>query len=225
MTGKELEALSPDFHWDTFFTDSGAPAITKLNVAVPDFFKAMNAEITGESLDVWKKYLTWQFIHNEAGLGPTAIVKENFDFFGKTLTGATEMRPRWKRCADYTNNELGEALGQKFAEKTFGKTGKERTLQMVNQLEKALGQDLGQLSWMTPATRKMALEKLKEIRNKIGYPDKWRDYSSVVIKRDDPLGNSMRADEFEFHRQLNKIGKPIDRTEWQMTPPTVNAYY
>jgi predicted metalloendopeptidase len=225
MTVKELETLSPDFQWQKFFTDSGAPPFQKLNVAAPDFFKAMNAEIAGTSLDVWKKYLTWMYIHAEAGLGPAAFVQANFDFYGKTLTGATEMRARWKRCTDYTNNELGEALGQKFAEKTFGKEGKDRTLKMVNELEKALGQDIQMLPWMTPATKAMAEAKLKEIRNKIGYPDKWRDYSSVAIQRDDPLGNTMRADQFEFQRQLNKIGKPVDRTEWQMTPPTVNAYY
>jgi predicted metalloendopeptidase len=225
MTVKELEGVSPAFRWETFFSDSGAPKFDKLNVAVPEFFQAMSAEITETSLDVWKKYLTWMLVHNEAGLGPSAFVQANFDFFGKKLTGATEMRPRWKRCTDYTNNELGEALGQKFVEKAFGKEGKQRTVAMVDQLEKALGQDIQKLTWMTPATKKMAEEKLKAIRNKIGYPDKWRDYSSVTIKPDDPLGNSMRADEFEFERQLNKIGKPIDRTEWQMTPPTVNAYY
>jgi endothelin-converting enzyme/putative endopeptidase len=135
------------------------------------------------------------------------------------------MRPRWKRCVDYTDNQLGEALGRKFVERTFGAEGKQRTLKMVDALEKALGQDIQGLSWMTPATKQKALEKLKAIGNKIGYPDKWRDYSSVVVKRDDAIGNGFRADEFEFERQLNKIGKPVDRGEWGMTPPTVDAYY
>jgi endothelin-converting enzyme/putative endopeptidase len=152
-------------------------------------------------------------------------VTEKYNFNGKALTGAKELRPRWKRCTDYTDAQLGEALGRKFVERTFGAEGKERTLKMVAELEKALGKDIEGLSWMTPATRQQAEIKLKAITNKIGYPDKWRDYSSVTITRDDVIGNSQRADEFEFHRTLAKIGKPVDRGEWDMTPPTVNAYY
>ena len=159
----------------------------------------------------WKTYLTWHLLHSEAPLLPAAFVEENFDFYGKTLTGAKEMRPRWKRCVDFTDAQLGEALGRKFVERTFGAEGKERTLKMVDALEKALGQDLEQVSWMTPATRQQALVKLKAITNKIGYPDKWRDYSSVAIERDDAIGNGFRADQFEFQRQLDKIGKPVDR--------------
>ena len=135
------------------------------------------------------------------------------------------MRPRWKRCVDFTDSQLGEALGQKYVERTFGAEGKARTLEMVNALEKALGEDIQDLSWMSPATKQQALVKLHAITNKIGYPDKWRDYSSVVIKRDDALGNDDRAAAFEVHRELQKIGKPVDRNEWEMTPPTVNAYY
>jgi putative endopeptidase len=176
-------------------------------------------------LDKWKVYLTWHVLHSEATVLPTAFLKENFDFYGKTLTGATEMRPRWKRCVDYTDHQLGEALGKKFVDKTFGAEGKERTLKMVHALEKALGEDIGQLPWMTPATKQAALVKLKAITNKIGFPDKYRDYSAVIIKRDDAIGNGFRADEAEFQRQVDKIGKPVDRLEWNMTPPTVNAYY
>ena len=135
------------------------------------------------------------------------------------------MRPRWKRCVEFTDDQLGEALGKKYVEKTFGAAGKERTLKMVHALETALAEDIEKLPWMTPATKKEALVKLQAITNKIGYPDKWRDYSSVEIKRDDAVGNSFRADQFEFQRQLDKIGKPVDRKEWGMTPPTVNAYY
>jgi putative endopeptidase len=225
MSKKDLEGLSPAFQWNQFLTDSGTPEFQSINVAWPDFFKAMNTELQNASLDDWKTYLTWHLLHSSAPLLPSAFTKENFSFYGKTLSGAEEMRPRWKRCVDFTDNQLGEALGKKYVEKTFGKEGKDRTLKMVDALEKAVGQDIENLSWMTPATKEQALIKLKAITNKIGYPDKWRDYSSVNVKRDDPVGNSIRANEFEFQRQLNKIGKPVDRGEWDMTPPTVNAYY
>ncbi len=225
MTKAELEKLGPNFGWQAYFTDTGAPAFRDINVAPPDFVKAVNAEIQNASLDDWKTYLTWHVLHSEAVLLPEPFVQEDFNFYGKTLTGATELRPRWKRCVDYTDNQLGEALGRKFVERTFGAEGKERTLKMVDALEKALAEDLRTISWMTPATKEKALVKLKAITNKIGYPEKWRDYSSVTIRRDDAIGNSDRASAFEFQRQLAKIGKPVDRTEWEMTPPTVNAYY
>src|SRR5262249_29280469 len=144
---------------------------------------------------------------------------------GRTLTGAKELRPRWKRCVDFADTELGEAVGQKYVDRTFGAEGKQRTLKMVEALEKSLARDIQELPWMTPATKQQALEKLRAITNKIGYPENWRDYSAVKIVRGDALGNHMRATEFEFHRQIAKIGKPLDRTEWYMSPPTVNAYY
>ncbi|HWB86175.1 MAG TPA: M13 family metallopeptidase [Bryobacteraceae bacterium] len=225
MDKQQLAALSPQFAWNQYFTDSGAPSFQSVNVAWPDFFKAVNSLVQSESLEDWKTYLTWQVLHSEAPLLPTPFVEENFNFFGKELTGAKEMRPRWKRCVDFTDAQLGEALGREYVERTFGAEGKARTLKMVDAIEKAMGADLQQLPWMTPATKQQALIKLKAITNKIGYPDKWRDYSSVVVKRDDALGNGFRADQFEFERQLAKIGKPVDRTEWAMTPPTVNAYY
>ncbi len=156
---------------------------------------------------------------------PAAFVNENFEFFSKTLRGTKELRPRWKRCVDYTDNELGEALGRKFVERTFGAEGKERTLRMVHEIERALQQDIRQLTWMTDATKKQALVKLAGVTNKIGYPDRWRDYSRLKIVRGDALGNVERADAFEFRRQINKIGTPVDRNEWLMSPPTVNAYY
>ncbi len=225
MTKAALEALAPEFRWNQYFRDSGSPEFQNVNVTWPDFFKALNAEIQSTGLDDWKAYLTWRLLHSQAPTLPTSFVQENFNFYGKTLTGATELRPRWKRCTDFTDNELGEALGRKFVERTFGKEGKERTLKMVEALEKALGQDIQNLSWMSAATKKKADEKLKSIANKIGYPDKWRDYSSVDIKRDDFMGNGYRADAYEFQRQIGKIGKPVDRNQWDMTPPTVNAYY
>jgi len=225
MSKPELASLSPAFRWNLYFTGSGAPEFQSINVAWPDFFKAVEAEIQRASLPEWKTYLTWHLLHSEAPLMPAAFVEENFDFYGKTLTGAKELRPRWKRCVDFTDGQLGEALGRKFVERTFGAEGKERTLKMVDALEKALGQDLEKVPWMTPATRQQAIVKLKAITNKIGYPDKWRDYSSVAIERGDAMGNAFRADQFEFERQLDKIGKPVDRLEWGMTTPTVNAYY
>jgi endothelin-converting enzyme/putative endopeptidase len=225
LTRPELQALDPDFSWDRYLTGAGAPTFQRVNVASPDFFKAVNAQIASAPLEDWKTYLTWHLVHSEIPFLPAAFVQENFGFFGQTLTGAKELRPRWKRCVDYTDAQLGEALGRKFVDRTFGAEGKERTLKMVDALEKALGQDLQAVSWMTPATKQKALDKLKAITNKIGYPEKWRDYSSVAIRRDDAVGNGFRADQFEFQRQLNKIGKPVDRLEWEMTPPTVNAYY
>jgi len=225
MTRREVEALNKNFQWRRYLTASGAPALPSANVAWPDFFKAVDSQIQSNSLENWKAYLTWHLLHSETAFLPSAFVQENFSFFGQTLTGQKEMRPRWKRCVSYADNQLGEALGRKFVERTFGAEGKQRTLQMVDALEKALGQDIQTLSWMTPATRQKALEKLSAITNKIGYPDKWRDYSRLAIARNDAMGNGFRADQFEFQRQLNKIGKPVDRGEWGMTPPTVNAYY
>jgi endothelin-converting enzyme/putative endopeptidase len=225
MSKPELETLEPAFQWAQYFTDAGAPAFQSVNVSWPDFFKAVNGVIQSASLDDWKTYLRWHVLHSEVPLLPTAFVNENFTFYGQALTGAKELRPRWKRCVDFTDNQLGEALGRKFVERTFGGDAKQRTLKMVDAIERALGQDIDQLTWMTAATKQEALLKLKAVTNKIGYPNKWRDYSSVEIKRDDAVGNGMRADRFEFQRELNKIGKPVDRQEWGMTPPTVNAYY
>jgi predicted metalloendopeptidase len=167
----------------------------------------------------------WHYVHTEAHLLSKAFSMENFNFFRKTLTGATEQQPRWKRCVAYADGDLGEALGKLYVERTFPPDAKARTLKMVNAIEAALGQDLEKLDWMTPETKVKAREKLHAITNKIGYPDRFRDYSSVKIVRGDAVGNSERATQFEFKRQLDKIGKPLDRLEWQMTPPTVNAYY
>ncbi len=223
---QQLEmSLDPSFGWPKYLADVNAPAIESLNVAVPEFFKAMDSLINTSSLDDWKTYLTWHLIHTDAPLLSSAFVNENFKFYGQYLTGAEELRPRWKRCVGFVDNDLGEALGQKFVERTFGAEGKERTLQMVHTIERELGKDIMALDWMSPATKQKAIEKLHAITNKIGYPDKWRDYSSVKITRTDAIGDDERATQFEFQRELNKIGKPVDHTEWQMTPPTVNAYY
>jgi putative endopeptidase len=223
MPVRELSMMAPSIDWGRYFAGIKAPVET-LNVAVPDFFKQLDAQINSVAVDNWKVYLTWQAVHAAAPLLPASFVNENFEFYGRSLTGAKELRPRWKRCVQFTDADLGEALGQKYVELTFGERGKERTLAMVRALEKALEQDIKQLDWMTQDTKKRALEKLHAISNKIGYPEKWRQYD-FEVKKGDPLGNSWRANTFEFKRQMSKIGKPVDKTEWHMTPPTVNAYY
>jgi putative endopeptidase len=225
MTIKELQALAPAIDWPKYFAGLGTPAFNELNVSAPNFFKALDAVIKNSSLADLKVYLRWHWLHNEAPLLDKALVDENFHFFGQTLRGAKELEPRWKRCVNMTDGDLGFALGQKFVEQVFPPGAKARVLSMVEEIETMLGQDIQSLDWMTPVTKKEAIVKLHGIANKIGYPDKWRDYSSVQIVRGDAVGNDERASEFETHRMLNKIGKPVDRTEWGMTPPTVNAYY
>jgi predicted metalloendopeptidase len=225
MSVEDLTKLAPAFAWNRYLKAIDVPPVQSLNVTVPDFFKGMQGLIEAEPLESWKTYLRWHVMHSAAHMLPQSFVDENFAFYGKTLTGAKELRPRWKRCVQYTDGDLGEALGQSYVDLTFGTEGKEGTLKMVQALEIALRQDIEQLPWMTDATKKQALIKLEKIANKIGYPDKWRDYSKLEIVRGDALGNSTRANIFEFNRQLAKIGKPVDRQEWDMTPPTVNAYY
>jgi endothelin-converting enzyme/putative endopeptidase len=224
-TPAELQALTPAFDWSAYFKGVGAPPIDALNVTEPAFFKGYNQVITETSLDDLKTYLRWHLVHSSAAVLSEPFVKENFVFYGTTLTGAKELRPRWKRCVQYTDGDLGEALGKAFVKEAFGPAAKEDTLKMVRELETTLEDDIKGLSWMTDATRAQALVKLHAIANKIGYPDKWRDYSALQIVRGDALGNSERANAFEFHRQMNRIGKPLDKSEWEMTPPTVNAYY
>jgi len=176
-------------------------------------------------VDDLKTYLRWHLMRSQTNSLPKAFQDENFNFYGKTLRGAKEMQARWKRCVAAADNDLGEALGRVFVEKYYPPEAKARTLKMVNELEAALHQDITELPWMSEVTKKQALVKLAAIQNKIGYPAKWRDYTALKIERGDALGNSLRANAFEVHRQLAKIGKPLDKQEWQMTPPTVNAYY
>ncbi len=225
MPKMELAQLSPNFNFDQFFVQVKAPAFSSLNVDVPAFLKEFSALLQNRNLADLRDYLTWHYVNGSARLLPKAFVDENFNFYGKVLTGVTEIKPRWKRCVSATDDELGEALGRKYVEKTFGEQGKQRTLEMVHEIEEQMGKDLESLTWMSPETKKQALIKLHAVTNKIGYPDKWRDYSSVQIVSDDFFGNWYRANEFESKRQRDKIGKPVDRAEWGMTPPTVNAYY
>jgi len=225
MTTKQLIALSPSFQWKIYFSKLGLPSVETLNVETPEFFKTLNLELRNERLASWKAYLRWHLVNANAPFLSSDFVNADFDFFGRTLQGAQELEPRWKRCVGYADNDLGEDLGQAYVERHFGPDAKQRAQKMVNEIEDAMSRDIDSLSWMTPTTKQHALEKLHAVANKIGYPDKWRDYSTLTIVRDDEMGNVLRAREFEFHRQLAKIGKPVDRGEWQMTPPTVNAYY
>ncbi len=225
MTVAELASLADSFNWPRYFTDVQAPEMKNLNVAVPDFFRGIETLLKSEPLPVWKTYLKLRLLHTEAEMLPSPLDSRNFAFYGTYLTGAKEQKPRWKRCVAAVDGDLGEALGKAYVERTFGAEGKARTLDMVKKLDAALRQDLEDLTWMTPATKQKAIEKLSAMTNKIGYPDRWRDYSALKIVRGDALGNSERGSQFEFSRQLRKIGQPPDRGEWAMTPPTVNAYY
>ncbi len=225
MTKTELEGVSPEFQWSAYFAKVGMPSLPSLNVSSPNFFKAMNEELQKEGLADWKIYLRWHLVHADASQLSTPFVNENFAFYGKTLRGQQELQPRWKRCTRAVDEYLGEDLGQAYVQKYFSPEAKQKALKIVKEIQAAMEQDVNGLQWMSPATKQQALAKLHGMANKIGYPDKWRDYSKLEIVRGDELGNVERARKFEFDRQLAKIGKPVDRGEWGMTPPTVNAYY
>jgi len=224
MSRDQAAALAPNFQLDRYFKEVNAPAFTELNVGNPDFFKHVNAVLDSEPLEALKTYVRWHVLNAAAPWLSQPFVDANFKF-QQVLTGQKEIQARWKRCVNLTDRELGEALGQRYVEETFSAESKARMLKMVDALEKSLAEDIQGLSWMSDETKKQAKIKLDAIRNKIGYPDVWRDYGSVVIKPDDLLGNVHRANEFEAKRQIAKIEKPLDRKEWGMTPPTVNAYY
>jgi putative endopeptidase len=225
MTVQELQTLSPSFAWQVYFSKVGLPSLASLNVAVPGFAKALSAEIDKEDLAGWKTYLRWHLVSANARFLPAAFVNEDFAFYGKTLAGTEQIEPRWKRCTQDVDEDLGEALGEAYVEKYFSPEAKQQAQKMVKEIEAAMQQDIDSLSWMSAATKPRALEKLHAVANKIGYPDHWRDYGKLDIVRGDEMGNVLRARQFEFNRQLAKIGKPVDRGEWGMTPPTVNAYY
>jgi endothelin-converting enzyme/putative endopeptidase len=225
MTVQELKALSPNFDWDTYLQGVNLPSVQSLNVAVPEFFTNLEGVLKAEPMENWQTYLRWHVTHDMAPYLSSNFVDENFDFYGRKLQGTEQLRPRWKRCVDYVDRDLGEALGQAYVKEAFPPSSKERTLKMVHDIEAAMATDIQSLDWMSPATKQRAVEKLHTVANKIGYPDKWRDYSQLEIVRGDFAGNIVRAQTFENQRQLAKIGKPLDRGEWDMSPPTVNAYY
>jgi predicted metalloendopeptidase len=225
MKQAELQALTPDWSWPDYFKEIKLTEPGEINVGQPDFFKAAAQVFANASLDDWKAYLRWHLLHGMAESLSNDFVAENFNFFGKTLTGAQELKPRWKRVVAKTDEALGESLGKLYVADNFPPEAKARALEMVNNLKDALADRIKSLEWMDEPTKQEALKKLAAFSVKIGYPDKWRDYSLLKIDRGPYALNVVRGDMFETDRRLKKIGKPVDRSEWGMTPPTVNAYY
>jgi endothelin-converting enzyme/putative endopeptidase len=225
MTLAEFIKLTPAFDWTAYLVGVGAPVFMSLDVADPDFFKGLEVSLNSLPLTDWKAYLRWTLIHGLVPSAPKAFVDEDFAFFDKRLGGQAAIKARWKRCVDATDEQLGEALGEAYVEREFSPEAKQRVRAMTHQIEKAMEADIKTLDWMSEKTKTRALEKLASVVYKIGHPDKWRDYSKLEIVRGDALGNMERASGFELRRQLAKIGKPVDRREWTMTPPTNDAYY
>ena len=225
MTKAALEQLAPSFGWDAYFKLVDAPAFTTLNVSNPDFVKGLEASLPGTPIDSWRAYFEAHALRSYAPLLTEAFQKESFDFWQHYLTGVPQERPRQFRCVQMVDRGMGDLIGQKYVEQTFGPDAKAQITQLVEALEKSLGEDIKTLDWMTDATKKAALAKLQAITNNVGYPKKWRDYGKVTIARDDYFGNSVRLAEFTHNRQIEKIGTPTDRTEWGMSTPTVNAFY
>jgi len=225
MNQAEFMKLTPAFDWAAYWKALGIPPQTEINVTEPAFYQEVNKLLETRGMADWKTYLRWHLARDRSPYLSARFVESSFDFYSKYLRGVTQIQPRWRRCVQFIDRDLGEALGQVFVEKTFSRDTKARALAMTKEIEKAMQTDLEQLTWMGPETRKQALAKLHTVVNKIGYPDKWRDYSSVSIARGDFVGDVSRSVVFESRRELNKIGKPVDRTEWQITPPTVDAYY
>jgi endothelin-converting enzyme/putative endopeptidase len=211
--------------FDEFRAAIKSPVITEINNANPDYIKEMMSLLRSSDLDTLRAYMRYHLLTAAANRLPKRFDDENFDFYGRILTGQPEQSARWKRCSNSVNGALGEALGQVYVAQYFAGDSKAKTLEMVHDIENAMERDLDQIDWMSSATKVRAKEKLHGVANKIGYPDKWRDYSRLEVKPDDALGNKFRGTAFENDRQLNKIGQPVDHNEWGMTPPTVNAYY
>jgi putative endopeptidase len=225
MSVAELKASTPLFNWTAYIDELDAPSFTTLNVAQPAFLKTVNAVIEQQSLSALKSYLRFHAANGAATLLSAPFDEAHFDFFNKTLLGQAEEPARWKRCTTMTDSEFGEAVGQDWVKQNFPPAAKESMEKLVAALKTALGEDIEQLPWMSPETKKQAEVKLEAFRQKIGYPDHWRDYSRVEVKRDDYAGDVHRASVFNYDFELNHIGKPVDEKEWGMTPPTVNAYY
>jgi endothelin-converting enzyme/putative endopeptidase len=225
MSLAQVRELSPSIDWNAYFKAVNAPASEHYLVTSPDFFRAVDKLLRERPLEQWKAYLRWQVLHRAAPYLNKAFVDENFAFFAHTLAGAEQQLPRWRRCVRAADRDLGEALGQAYVDRAFPPESKTRTIEIVHAIEKALNDDIEGLSWMSPATKRQAIIKLKGIEDKIGYPSHWRDYSAAKITRDSYLSNVGEASSFEFERWVAKIGKPVDRSEWTMTPSTINAYY
>jgi putative endopeptidase len=223
---EQVQALTPSFNWKQYLDAVGAPPSSPhYIVSAPQFFSSLEPLIQQHSVDDWKAYLRWNLVHGSAAYLSKAFADENWNFYFHTLLGAKEQLPRWRRCVRAADRDLGMALGQAYVAVAFPPPSKQRTVALVHDVEHALDQDITAVDWMQPATKEQAKIKLRAIEDKVGYPDHWRDYSSVKISRGSYLDNVYQATAFEFHRQLDKIGKPVDRAEWGMTPPTINAYY
>ena len=225
FTVDQLRQLTPAFDWDTYLAQSGAPTFEKLNVDQPKFLTQMNQELTNVNMASWRAYYRWHIVHAYARFLPARFQQENFNFYSKTLQGVPAMPPRWKQCERMVDRYLGEALGEVFVARTFAPSTKAEALKMTQQIEAEMGRDIKDLTWMSDATKQQALKKLAGVINKIGYPNRWRDYSSVTITPDNFGSDVDAVHVFAEQRELNKIGKPVDRAEWYMTPPTINAYY
>lgn len=225
FTGQELAGKTPALLWNRYFADRQLAEPAYEIVGQPEFFAAVNQLVQERPLADWKVYLRWHVLHDSAPFLPAAFEQENFNFYGKVLSGQPEQEPRWKRAAHVLDGSIGEALGQLYVEKCFPPEARARMNELVENLKAVFHDRLEKVPWMTDATRAKALAKFTRFTQKIGHPDQFRDYAAVVIRRDDLLGNVRRANAFESHREIARVGKPVDRTEWHMTPETVNAYF
>jgi putative endopeptidase len=225
MTTQDLAKLTPAIDWNTYMSKAGIPSVKEVIVGQPDFMKTVNGILAKPDMNLIKAYLRWHLIDGMAPYLNSDLVNENFKFNGTTLTGVKALDPRWKRVLDNTNSMLGEALGQEYVKVAFSPEAKEKALKIVDNLKAALRERISTLEWMGDSTKKQATEKLNTLVTKIGYPDKWKDYTGLEITRNSYAQNVMNSSAYEFRRMMNKLGKPIDRGEWQMTPPTINAYY
>jgi putative endopeptidase len=224
MSLEQVKALTPSFDWGTYLKLVNAPASPHYVVTSPEFFKNLETMLQKHSLEHWKAYLRWQMVSGNSNTLNEAFVNETFDFYSRTLLGSKQIQPRWRRCVRSVDGNLGEALGQVYVSYAFPPESKQRVLKLVEDIGAAMDKDIQLLDWMTAETKKQAEVKLHATLNKIGYPDQWKDYSSVQIGRDSYMKNRQHAAAFEFQRSMAKIGKPVDRMEWTMTPPTINAY-
>ncbi|HYU32591.1 MAG TPA: M13 family metallopeptidase [Thermoanaerobaculia bacterium] len=225
MNRAGLQALTPSFRWDDYLRAVGKPGLDDFNVTQPAFFREVEKQIRSNRLEDLQTYFRWQLARDQAPFLSAPFVRASFDLYGAYLEGIQEMSPRWKRCVERVDRDLGEALGEVFVRKAFSPEAKAAAQDMIGQIRMAMDRRLQGLPWMGDATKQQALAKLHAMRDKVGYPEHWRDYSALTVRRDDFLGNVERALSFEMHRELDKIGKPVDRNEWGITPPTVNAYY
>lgn len=219
----ELISLNPGIDWEKYFESLGRPGLTTMNITHPPFVRRVEEVIVTSTLDDMKAYLTWHLLLETAGVLPTAFIDENFNFFGKILNGAKQLQPRWRRCINLVDQQMGDALAKKYVDNSFGPQANSRMRVMIQALTGAMARDIDSLPWMTPDTKKAALEKLRAVSNKIGFPEKWKSYE-VPITRDDLISNAIRLSELKYQRDLDKIGRPVDKGEWEMTAPTVNAY-